>query len=44
MSVRPKAGSALVWNNMDDTGACDPLSIHRANTVNIGHKYIIQRW
>ncbi|XP_070564959.1 uncharacterized protein [Ptychodera flava] len=42
--VKPKQGRAIVWNNMDPDGNCEPLSIHTADVVTGGHKYIIQRW
>jgi len=44
ISVKPKKGRALVWNNMNEKGECDPVSIHQANKVITGHKYILQRW
>ena len=42
--AKPRKGRALVWNNMNKDGYCEPLSIHNAAKVNKGHKYIIQRW
>lgn len=42
--VKPRKGRALVWNNMNEDGKCEPLSIHNAAKVNKGHKYILQRW
>ncbi|XP_061180354.1 prolyl 4-hydroxylase subunit alpha-1-like [Saccostrea echinata] len=42
--VKPRKGRALVWNNMNEEGKCEPMSIHNAAVVNKGHKYIIQRW
>nr|XP_006825421.1 PREDICTED: uncharacterized protein LOC102803100 [Saccoglossus kowalevskii] len=44
ISVRPIQGRALVWNNMDSDGKCQPLSLHEAAPVIRGSKYIIQRW
>lgn len=42
--ARPRKGRALLWNNMSPEGDCEPLSIHKANKVIDGHKYILQRW
>ncbi|RDD42813.1 Prolyl 4-hydroxylase subunit alpha-1 [Trichoplax sp. H2] len=42
--VVPAKGKALIWNNMDKGGNCDPTSIHAASEVVRGFKYIIQRW
>ncbi|XP_033762085.1 uncharacterized protein LOC117343723 [Pecten maximus] len=42
--VKPRKGRALVWNNMNEDGRCEPMSIHKAAKVDKGHKYILQRW
>ncbi|KAK3603582.1 hypothetical protein CHS0354_017296 [Potamilus streckersoni] len=42
--VKPKKGRALLWNNMNENGKCEPMSIHNASKVVTGHKYILQRW
>jgi hypothetical protein len=43
--VRPKKGSAIVWNNMDHRGRCIPESVHNAAAVGSGsRKSILQRW
>ncbi|KAL3832523.1 hypothetical protein ACJMK2_024158 [Sinanodonta woodiana] len=39
-----KKGRALLWNNMNENGKCEPMSIHNASKVVTGHKYILQRW
>lgn len=44
VKVRPKRGRALLWNNMDSDGNCDPYSFHKAAIVSKGRKYILQRW
>lgn len=44
ISVKPRKGRLLVWNNMDPDGRCDPTSIHNAAKVVDGKKVIIQRW
>ena len=42
--VRPRKARALLWNNMDESGRCEPMSIHKANKVEKGRKIILQRW
>lgn len=42
--MKPKKGRALVWNNMDSAGECDPTSVHQAVKVIRGQKIILQRW
>ncbi|KAJ8314180.1 hypothetical protein KUTeg_008741 [Tegillarca granosa] len=42
--VKPRKGRALVWNNMNEDGKCEHMSLHKAAKVTSGHKYIIQRW
>eukprot|EP00794_Sanderia_malayensis_P003012 gene3012-3470_t len=44
ISVKPKRGRLIVWNNMRPDGSCDPTSIHNAAKVVDGRKVIIQRW
>lgn len=44
ISVKPRKGRAIVWNNMNSRGNCEPVSVHEAAAVKNGHKYIIQRW
>nr|XP_054766925.1 uncharacterized protein LOC129274093 [Lytechinus pictus] len=44
ISVKPKRGQAIIWNNMNSNGECEPISVHEAAQVRKGHKYIIQRW
>lgn len=44
ISVKPKAGRALIWNSMDSEGNCDPTTVHSADPVVIGRKVILQRW
>ena len=44
ISVKPRKGRAVVWNNMDKNGNCESMSAHVADIVTNGHKYILQRW
>jgi len=42
--VRPRKGRALLWNNMNPSGDCEPHSKHVASVVKRGSKYILIRW
>ncbi|KAK6172121.1 hypothetical protein SNE40_018070 [Patella caerulea] len=42
--VKPRKGRALLWNNMDKAGKCEPESRHEASVVKSGQKYILIRW
>ncbi|MCX2976976.1 2OG-Fe(II) oxygenase [Candidatus Marimicrobium litorale] len=42
--VRPRQGSAIVWNNLDANGIPNPNTIHRAHPVRRGEKYVITKW
>ena len=45
ITVRPKQGRLLLWNNMDRSdGTCDPTSFHKAGPATKGWKFILQRW
>ncbi|XP_033639771.1 uncharacterized protein LOC117300159 [Asterias rubens] len=44
ISVTPRKGRAIVWNNQNGDGECDPYSLHVAQPVIKGHKFILQRW
>jgi hypothetical protein len=44
ITVKPKAGRALIWNSMDSEGNCDPTTVHSADKVIRGRKVILQRW
>ena len=45
VTVRPKQGRLLLWNNMNrNDGTCDPTSFHKAAPVTKGWKFILQRW
>ena len=41
---RPKAGSALVWNNLFTSGAPNPNTLHSGLPVSEGRKVIITKW
>ena len=40
----PRAGTVLMWNNMDATGAPNRDTLHAALPVTKGVKYIVTRW
>ncbi|XP_005098251.2 uncharacterized protein LOC101861812 [Aplysia californica] len=42
--VKPRKGRALLWNNMNPEGFCEPHSKHVAKVVKKGSKYILIRW
>jgi len=44
ISVRPRAGNLLVWNNLTPEGEPNPLSMHQGTPVEAGVKYIITKW
>ena len=44
IAVSPRAGTLLIWNNADEDGVPNPLTIHAGNPVNRGMKYIITKW
>jgi len=44
LAVAPRAGMLLAWNNMDESGMPNPLTLHAGNPVGRGSKYVITRW
>lgn len=40
----PKAGQAVIWNNLDEKGYPNPHSIHHGMPVEDGEKVIITKW
>ena len=45
ISVAPKCGRVLVWNNLDSQGRCDRRTVHEAQPVQGAvPKRIVQRW
>jgi prolyl 4-hydroxylase len=43
-AVQPKAGMALLWNNLNEDGSPNPLMKHCGEPVISGHKVIITKW
>ena len=44
VSIRPRAGNMLVWNNLTPDGAINPLAKHQGTPVTAGVKYVITKW
>lgn len=44
MRFQPKAGQALIWNNLDKSGAPNPNTEHAGLPVEDGYKVIITKW
>lgn len=40
----PKAGQAVIWNNLDENGYPNPHTIHHGMPVEEGEKIIITKW
>lgn len=44
LTVPPKPGLLLMWDNMDANGAPNPYSTHEGVPVRAGVKYIVTKW
>lgn len=44
VSVRPRAGNLLVWNNLTPEGDLNPRSMHQGSPVTAGLKYVMTKW
>jgi HAD superfamily phosphatase (TIGR01681 family) len=44
ISIKPKRGQALMWNNLDTAGMPNPNTLHHARPVIRGSKCIITQW
>lgn len=44
VTVRPRTGMALFWNNLLDDGSPNPATRHCGETVTRGYKVIITKW
>jgi prolyl 4-hydroxylase len=44
LAVQPRPGTLLIWNNADDNGVPNPLTLHAGNPVTHGIKYVFTRW
>jgi prolyl 4-hydroxylase len=43
-SIRPKAGRAVIWNNLTPEGEPNPYTLHHGTPVESGYKAIITKW
>ncbi len=43
-TFKPKAGTAVIWNNLLPEGAVNPSTLHGGAPVKTGVKYIITKW
>jgi len=44
LTVQPRAGTALVWNNRLDCGTPNPATLHHGTPVEAGYKAVITKW
>ncbi|RJY08281.1 prolyl hydroxylase family protein [Aurantiacibacter aquimixticola] len=44
LSIEPKPGVMLAWNNAYPDGLCNPKTMHAGRPVQAGSKYIITKW
>ena len=44
LTVMPRAGMLLMWNNMDPQGAPNLYAAHEGRAVEKGVKYIVTKW
>ncbi len=44
MDFLPRAGTALIWNNRDASGAPNPSTVHHGTKVQAGYKAVITKW
>jgi prolyl 4-hydroxylase len=42
--VAPMKGMILIWNNMDDEGNPNTLSLHEGQAIKRGHKTVVTKW
>ena len=44
LSVKPKTGRAVIWNNLTPLGEPNPDTLHQGTPVTAGYKAIITKW
>ena len=44
LSIKPKTGRAVIWNNLMPYGEPNPDTIHQGTPVTAGYKAIITKW
>lgn len=44
LTLTPRTGNLLIWNNMDELGAPNDATLHQGMPVERGVKYILTKW
>lgn len=44
VSLRPRTGNLVVWNNLTPEGELNPRSMHTGTPVTAGVKYVVTKW
>jgi len=44
ITVTPRTGNLLIWNNMDELGSPNDATLHQGMPVERGTKYILTKW
>lgn len=44
ITLTPRTGNLLIWNNMDDLGVPNDATLHQGMPVDQGVKYILTKW
>lgn len=44
LTIPPRTGTLLVWNNLDAAGEPNPLTLHQGMPVRAGVKHIVTKW
>jgi prolyl 4-hydroxylase len=44
VSIRPKTGRALLWNNLTPEGEPNPYTLHHGTPITAGSKAIVTKW
>lgn len=44
VSIRPRGGNLLVWNNLTSEGEINERSMHQGSPVVAGQKYVVTKW
>ena len=44
LSIKPTAGTALIWNNRLPDGSCNPDTLHCGSPVLAGFKAVLTKW
>ena len=44
VTVTPRTGNLLIWNNMDELGSPNDATLHQGMPVEQGTKYILTKW